>query len=467
MTATISTSVEHLEGNKVRLHVAVPAQEFEKALDRAFRKIAAEVRVPGFRPGKAPRRLLEARLGSDAAREQALRDSLPEYYSQAVEAERVDVIAPPEIDITAGEDGGDVEFDAVVEVRPVVEVDGYDGIRVEIPAPTVDDAAVDEQVDQLRGRFATLEDSPRALADGDFAEIDIRGTVDGEPVDGLSATDFLYEVGSALLVPSLDAQLHGRRPGDIVGFDDRLPERFGERAGQTVTFQVLVKDARRRVLPDLTDDWVAEVSELSTVDELRADVRRRLELMAAVQARMAVRDRVLEAAAALVPIDPPGALVDQETQRRLQDLHVRLQPQGVNIPQWLAATGQDQEAFVASVREGAAAAVRADLALRAVVRAEGVEASDEEVDAEVARLAERAGVKPDRARRDLERGGGLEAVRSDIARGKALQFLVDHAVVVDEAGNPLDLTLPDVAATGDTEPVGAHSGGSLPEESEA
>ena len=168
---SLTTSVEALEGNKVRLHVAIPAEDFEQAIDAAFRKLAKEVKMPGFRPGKAPRRLLEARMGTEIARDQALRDSLPEYYAEAVVAEDVDVIAPPEIDITAGEEEGDVEFDAVVEVRPQVTVEGYDALRIEIERPEVEEETIQRQIDSLRERFADLEDSAAPLTDGDYAEI--------------------------------------------------------------------------------------------------------------------------------------------------------------------------------------------------------------------------------------------------------------------------------------------------------
>ncbi len=449
----ITTSVEPLEANKVRLRVEVPAEDFERALDDAFRKLAREVKVPGFRPGKAPRALLEARLGSEVGREQALRDSLPRYYAEAVDAEDIDVIAAPDIDITKGEESGDVAFDAVVEIRPVVTVDGYDALRVEIPNPEISDEAVDAQLDGLRERFADLEDKTAPLADGDYAQIDIKGYVHDEVIDALSATDFLYEVGSGGLVPKLDEELRGKRVGDILKFNDQLPERFGDRAGQEVSFQVLVKETKRKVLPEPTDEWASEVSEFETLDELRADIRNRLALVAAVQAQMLVRDKVLEAAAALVDADIPDALVNQEAERRLHDLAHRLEEQGATIPDYLAATGQEQQAFVAGVREGSVDAVRADLALRAVVAQEQIESSDEELEREVGRLAERLGEKPAKVRRDLERRGLVEAVRSDIARGNALQFLVDHATVVDKLGAAVDLTLPDGDATaGDSPP---------------
>lgn len=436
----VTTSVEELPENKVRLHVSIPASDFERAIDAAFRKLAREVKIPGFRPGKAPRRLLEARLGTDVARGQALRDALPGYYADAIESERLDTIAAPEIDITGGEESGDVEFDAVVEIRPVVELEGYEGLPVEVPSPTVGDDAVDAQVDALRERFADLEDSSRPLAEGDYAQIDIKGYVHDEAIDALTATDYLYEVGSGLLVPQLDTELTGKRPGDILKFGDTLPERFGERAGDDVAFQVLVKETKRKVLPEVTDEWASEVSEFETVDELRADIRKRLELVNSVQAQMGARDKVLDAASDLVTIDLPDALVQQEMEQRLHDIAHRLEAQKVTIPQYLEATGTDQQEFVQEVRVAAERGVRADLALRAVAAKEGIVATDEELDEEIARLAERLEEKPNKVRRDLERRGVLEAVRSDIAKGKALRYLVDHADVVDEAGNPVDLT---------------------------
>jgi trigger factor len=439
----MQSTVEELDGNKVKLRVTVSADEFERAIDGAFKKLAREVRVPGFRPGKAPRQLLEARFGPDAAREQALRDALPEYYVEAVEANDVDVIAPPEIEITSGEDTGDVEFEAVVEVRPVVRLVGYDELRVELPFTAVDDAAVDEQVDALRERFADLADSEYPLIDDAYATIDITGTVDGEPIEGLTATDFLYRVGSGMVVPELDDQLRGTRPGAILEFTAPLSERFGERAGEEVTFRVIVKEAKQKILPEVTDEWVDEASEFETVDELRADIRRRLDMMQILQAQMAVRDKVLEAAADLVPVPAPEALVESETRRRVEDLVHRLSHQKVSLDQYLAATGQEPEAFLEEVRAGATRGVLADLALRAVIAQAAIEPAEDEVDAEIVRLAERVEQKPERVRRDLEKQGALEAVRSDVARGQALQFLVDHATVVDEEGNELDLTLPE------------------------
>lgn len=439
----MNSTVEPLEGNKVRLRIAVPAAEFEKALDAAYRKISREVRIPGFRPGKAPRQLIESRIGTDVAREQALRDAVPEYYADAVIEADLDPIAPPEIDITGGREDGDVEFDAVVEIRPEIDLEGYNGLAVTLDAVTVTDAEVDTQLDALRERFADLEESPRPLDSGDFAQIDITGYVHDEVIDGLSATDFLYEVGSGLIVPKLDDELAGKRPGDILKFNDVLTERFGERAGQDVAFSVLVKEAKRKVLPEADDAWAAEASEFDTLAELRADVRNRLELVRKVQGQVALREKVLEAAAELVDIEAPEPLVRDEMERRVHDMVHRLEEQGVTIQQYLAANAMEQEAFLSGVRAGSTAAVKADMALRSVITKEGLDATDDELDAEVGRLAERMKLKPEKLRRELDRNGRIEAVRSDVARGKALQFLVDHARVIDANGDPIDLTLPD------------------------
>ena len=438
----MDTSVEPLEGNLVKLHIAVSELEFEPAIDAAFRKLAHEVRIPGFRPGKAPRRLLEARFGADVAREQALKDGLSQFYSDALTAESIDVIAPPQIEITAGEESGPVAFEAVVETRPVVRLTGYDELRVPIDYTPIADDDVDRQIDALRDRFSDLEDTEDPLADGCFASMDLTTTADGEIIDALSATDLLYEVGSDGLVPALDEQLRGAVPGAVLEFTDTLPERFGERAGDEVEFVATVKENKRKVLPELTDEWIAENTDSETVEAFRAETRRRIELMGKLQAQMGLRQNVLDELAELVPVEAPESLIGQEVEQRLHDLMHRIQQQGMTIPEWLAATGQDQTEFIEQIRAGARKAVLADLALRAVVTHEAISASDDEVDAEIERLAQQNGEKPQKLRRDLDRRGLLEAVRFDITRGKALQFVIEAAVALDSEGNEVDVEIP-------------------------
>jgi trigger factor len=441
----METTVEALEDNKVRLRVNVPASEFEPAIDAAFRKLSREVRIPGFRPGKAPRRLLETHLGPEIAREQAIRDAVPDFYLKAVAAEDLDTIAPPEFEITAGQDEGDVEFDAVVQVRPQVEIEGYDSLHITIEDPSVLEPEIDAQIDTLRERFADLEESTTPLAKGDYAQLNIRGYVHDEEVPGLTVSDFLYEVGSNLVVPKLDEELEGKRPGDMLKFTDELPARWGERAGQEVAFSVLVKETKKKVLPEADDEWVKEASEFESLAELKGDIRKRMENMRLIQAHMAVREKALQAVGAKVAIEIPEPLIQEEMERRLHNLLHRLEEQGASVEQYLMATGLSQDQLIADVRLESTKAVKADLALRAVVAAEEITASDEEVEAEIARLAERSGRKPAQLRKEIERGQGLQAVRSELSRGKALQFLVDHATVVDEEGKPLDISFPEPA----------------------
>jgi len=412
--------------------------EFDKALDAAFRRIAKEVRIPGFRPGKAPRKILEARVGPEAARQEALRESLPEYYAKAVGEHDVDVIAPPEIDITAGEADGPVVFDAVVEVRPRITVPGYGGLRVEVPSPHADEAAVDAQIERLRAQSGELVAVERPAQDGDHVTIDVAGSVDGEPVEGLTADDYLYELGSDGVVPELDEHLRGASPGDVLVFDAEHPDPEEE---ATIAFRVLVKDVKEQVLPEVDDEWANEASEFETVDALRADLTTRLAAIKQVQTRMALRDGVIASLVALIEDDVPEPLVEAEVERRADDLQHRLSHQGASIQQYLEATGTTGEALIGQLREQAVEAVKADLGLRAVAEAEQLEASDEEVDAEIAQIAERVGQPVATVRDQLERAEQLSAVRSDLRRRKALEWLVEHAEVVDEEGNLVDRAL--------------------------
>jgi trigger factor len=430
----MKTVVEPLEGNKVKLSVEIDEPEFERALDQAFRKIAREVRIPGFRPGKAPRRVLEARLGKDVARQEALKEALPDYYSRALHETDVDAIAAPEIDITAGQEDGPVAFDAVVEIRPQLKLAGYGGLRVTVPNPEVTEEDLTAQIDRLRNNFGELTPVARPARDGDFLTIDLKGTRHGEPVAGMSTDDLSYELGSGTVLPELDRELQGAKVGDILKFNAELPD-------GPVSFQVLVKDVKEKVLPDVTDEWASEASEFETVEELRKDITDRMGTIKKVQAQLALRNQTVEALVELVTEDPPEALVESELERRAQDLAQRLQSQGATIPQYLEATGQSEEQLISELREGAAQAVKADLALRSVADAEQIEVSDAEVDTEIERLAERFGRKPAQLRRDLERNDQVSAVRSDLRKNKALDWVVDHVEIVDEEGQPIDRNL--------------------------
>ena len=427
------STVEPLEGNKVKLSIEVDEPEFDKAIDAAFRKIAREVRIPGFRPGKAPRKILEARLGADVARSQALQDSLPDFYVDAVREHDVDVIAAPEIEITSGEEAGPVAFDAVVEVRPHIQVPGYGGLRVEVPRPEATDEEVDAQVDRLREQFAELAEVERPAADGDVVTIAINGEEDGEPVPGLQADDYAYRVGAGAISEQLDAQLTGASVGDALAFEDELAG-----TGRTVSFRVLVKKVQERVLPEVDDEWANEVSEFDTLVELRDDIAGRLTQVRKLQTTMALREKVVEALVQLVDDEAPEPLVQQEMGARLQDLGRRLSAQGIEPEEYLAALGREDGDVLEELRGTAASAVKADLALRAVADAESLDVDDDDLDAEIESLAGRMRQKPETVRRQLERNDSISAVRSDLRIRKALDWLLEHVEIVDPDGEPID-----------------------------
>jgi trigger factor len=455
----METVVEPLEGNKIKLSITIDEQEFEKALDATYRKFAREVRVPGFRPGKAPRRILEARLGKETARAEAIRGSLAEYYNEAIRERDLDTIAPPTIDITAGEHEGPVSFDAIVEVRPKIALAGYGGLRVTIPSPELTDDEVQDRLDRLRTNFGELVPVGRPARDGDHVTIDLKVTRPGEtsPDGGTTSEDILYEVGSGNFGPQLDEHLRGAAVGDIFKFVADLAMPGAEPSADPMTssrqlnYDVLVKDVKEMVLPDVTDEWASEASEFETVAELVADIEKRLTVVKRAQAQAALRSQAIEAVAELVQEDPPEALVNEEITHRAHELENALRQQGLNVGQYLTATGRSEQQLLEELRTQAVQAVKADLALRAVADLENLEVTDADVDDEIVRLADRFDAGLDQVRQQLESTEQMAAVRSDVRRGKAIEWLVDHIEAVDPQGLLIDRALLEEAPEPDTE----------------
>lgn len=428
----VRTTVEPLEGNKVKLSVEVDEGEFSAAIDAAFRKIARQVRIPGFRPGKAPRQIIEARVGIEAARQEALSDSLPGYYEQALKENDIEAIAAPDIDITSGRESGPVTFDAVVEIMPTVSVAGYQGLRVVLPGFTVTEENVDGKLDMMRDRFAQTVPVARPARDGDYVSMDRKLYRHDETI--MAAEDELYQVGSSTAAPDLDNNLRGARAGDILKFNVEHPDpSIGE-----VTFQVLVKEVKEKILPEVTDEWASEASEFDTVAELRDNIRVELEAVRKVENAFVMRGRVVEALVELVDEEMPEALVSVELERRLRQLIQKVTKQGLDLGAWLQATGRTQEDVVHELRNDSVAAAKLDLALKAVADREGIDVTEDEIDAELARLAEQTGKKPAQMRRELDGAGRLPAVRSDLRKSKALEWLIGQTEYVDEDGVPID-----------------------------
>ena len=427
-------TTEAMEGNLVRLSVEIDEPEFDQALGDVARSLATQIRVPGFRPGKVPRKVLEARMGgAGALRAEALRESLPDFYARAVVDTELDPIASPEIDITSGEDSGGVAFDAVVQVRPLVAIPGYDGLHVTLPGLGVSDEEIEAQVDRLRENDAELEVVARPAIDGDLVTIDLHGT-DASGAEVVGIDDYLYEVGSGTVVTEIDPELRGAKAGAIVAFEAPTPGNEEE----IVSFRVLLKEVKVKKLPTPTDEWAAESSEFETVAELRADIGDRITRVKLVQSQMALRTKTVEAVAELVADDEvPEVLVDAEVNERLHDLQHRLEAQKLGLAEYFSATGQSPDDLLASVRADAHQAVKADLALRALVEAEELTLSEEELDEEMATMAQRMETTPAELRRQLDTAGRMGAVRSELRKAKGLQWLLDHVDLFDEEGTPM------------------------------
>lgn len=433
----MKSTLEPLEGNKIKLSVEVDDAEFAKDIDAAFRKLALEVRLPGFRPGKAPRKILEARIGLAPAREQALRDGIPQYLAKAVREHEVDLIASPDIEITGGGEEGLVTFDATCQVRPTVSVPGYAGLRIELPNPEPTDAEVQDALDSERRRHGTLTVVERPAAKGDYVTMDLEAHRNGEPVPGLNTEDWLYEIGRGWVAEGFDDHLIGTTAGDSVTFT-ATPSGTAEEAD----FSVKIGNVQELVLPEPTDEWVAEnLPEHDSVEAWTQSVRTRLGAIRLNQGRQALIERATTALAALVDEAPPEGMVDQELQARVENFVKDLQTRGISVEQWMSATGQDTNTLIETFREQATKAVIVDLALRAVAEAEQVEVDESDIESEYARIAMRAGMKAKDVRKAYEKNDAVFDLVAQLRKSKALDWLLHHIEIVDDAGTPLDREL--------------------------
>ncbi len=425
--------------------VELEEAEFEKDLDAAFSRLAQEVRLPGFRPGKAPRKVLEARIGQGYARDEAFREALPGYYSEAVKEHDVDVIAPPEIDITSGQEEGQVVFDAVVEVRPSIEVSGYEDLEIELPKLEVAEEDLDEAVDRMRGQFSDLESVDRAAADGDTVVINIAAVHNDEPIPGMTTDDYNYQVGSgATGIDEFDENLVGASKGDDITFSAAHPD---EEEENPIEFSITVTDVQETILPEPTDEWIKDNSEFETLEELRADYRSKMERSRIAQAQQARQNKLAELISDLVEDDTvPEAMVEGEVENRIQDMAMRLQAQGISFDQYMQFSGQDRDSMLGEIRGQAAISAKLDLALRSIAAKESIETTDEELDEELQEVADRFERSVAEVREELAEAGQLSAVRADLLKTKTLDWLSERAKLVDEDGQTVSadaLEMPD------------------------
>jgi trigger factor len=444
----METTVERTAEHTVKLTIEVPSDQVAEDLDKTYRAIAREVKIPGFRPGKAPRPIIDAQVGADVVLEEFVNSSVPTYFRSAVTDEDLAPIGDPEVDVEQLEPGKPFIFTATVEVRPRLELtdDDYKGIEVERPATEVSDDEVDAWVERLRRQFAELEPVERAAQDGDFVTINVTATKAGAEVERLTRDDYLYAIGSGEFGERMDAELAGTKPGDIVSIDDDLPsERFGDELAGRTSFRVLVKDVKALKLPDADDAFAKTASEFDTMDELRADLRTKIHEVKEREVQGVIRDRVLQALIDTVQVDLPDSLVEDETNHRLRHAEENAGRYGMSLDQMLEIQGWDRDRLAEDSRDHAVRAIKADLVLESIARAEDLQVTAEEIGAEIGSLAQAYERDPKELAKQLDRTGQIVTLAGDIIRTKALDLLVEHADISDEDADPSETNSDDGA----------------------
>ena len=431
----METTVETTEPHTVKLTIEVPEDEFGKDLDRTYRAIANQIKIPGFRKGKVPKQIIDTQIGQDAIFEEFVNSSVPAYFRQAVADEDLAPITDPDIDVQQLEPGKPFVFSATVEVRPRLSFEGSDYTGIEVTKPTVEvtEQEIDDWIERLRERFSELEPVGRPVKQGDFVTVDLTVIKGGQKVEQASREDYLYFVGSGEVGEKLDVELVGAKPGAILKVSDALPERFGEElGGAPVEITVLVKDVKARRLPEVDDDFAKTASEFDTIQQLRDDLRERLTEVKEREAGAALRDLVLEAMIEKVDVDLPQSLIDEETDHRIHHARDRAERMGVGLEKMLELQGWDEARLREDSREHAIRAIKSDLVLEGIARNESLEVTAEEIGAEIAVLAQAYGREPKAVAKDLERSGQVVTLAGDIIRTKALDLLVERADVDTE-----------------------------------
>jgi len=423
------------------LTVHLEESELEDAKNKAARKLSQQMKIKGFRPGKAPRALVERMVGADQLRADAIEEAIPGAVTSAVDENGLEPVTVPQVsDIRDAAEGG-VDVDVRITLWPELDaIPEYAGREIEVEIPEVTDEEIDQQLDALRNQFAELEVVSRPADEGDFVMINITVLLNGLEVDDASANDLLYEIGSGSFLPGLDEVLVGAAPGDIRECPSTLPDGFGEHGGKPVALRVLIKDVRAKRLPELTDDLVDDATEFETIDELREAIVENMRAMRVLNARAEFEDSVVESVVADLDLEIPEALLDVEVEARAHSFLHRLEQEDVSFPDYLRITGQDEQAFIAELRDQARTALSTRILLEAIVKIEGLEVSEEDYSEAVGAVAARSGSDAEAVAVAIEESGQEASLTGDILRRKALLQLVDSAQPVDVMGSPVDLT---------------------------
>jgi len=431
LAAELQTTVTELPESRVRVQAEVPSEEVERSVARAARRLGRGLRVPGFRAGKAPAPVIVQRMGRDAVLDEAVRDSLATWYTAAIDAARVVPVGEPQLDLgdLPGQ-GEPLKFSIEIGVRPKATLGDYKGLEVGRREPDVSDEAIAEELDRLRERSARLDTVQRPAASGDFMVMDYAGTLDGEPFAGGEGRDQMIELGSGRLVPGFEEQLEGAAAGDertvTVTFPDDYPA--SELAGSEAEFAVTVKEVKAKELPELDDDLAAEAG-FDTLDELRDDIRSRLAEVEGAQIEAEFREAALDSAVGAASVEIPEALVDARARELWDSMLHSLSHQGISREAYLRIAGREEDDIVEQSKPDAEQALRREAVLAAIIEAEGIEPSDDEVMEAVEQAAAqgRERTSPKKLLERLKSSGRLDALKQDLAQRKALDLVAESA----------------------------------------
>ena len=433
----MKTDVEELSPTRVRLSVEVPFDELKPSLDKAYREVGRQVRIPGFRPGRVPPPVIDRRVGRDVVLTQAVNEAMPDLYAKAVAEGDVSALGQPEVEITNLDDGKELTFTAEVDIRPRFDLPDLSTVAVTVDDTLVTPDEVAERLAMLQDRFASLKGVQRPVEDGDHVSIDLSASVDGQPVEDAQASGLSYAVGSDSMLDGLDQTLTGMTAGESATFTSELAG--GEFAGREAEVTVTVHSVKAKEVPDLDDDFAQLASEFDTLGELRADTRAQLERDKTMQQVIQARNSALEAVLAQVDMPLPENVVAEEVKHNREAILDQLNRAGASLDGYLEMTGQTEEQFETDIEERARRSVKVTFVLDELARNEELGVDQAELSAYVMRQAEQMGVSPDQLAQQLVDNGQLNFAAAEVLRGKAMNIIAERVKVTDKSGNPVDI----------------------------
>ncbi len=433
----MKTDVEELSPTRVRLSVEVSFEELKPSLDKAYKEVAQQARIPGFRPGKVPPRVIDMRIGRGAVLTEAVNDALPEFYSKAVQEAEVYALGQPDVEITQLDDGKELTFTAEVEIRPKFELPDFATLSVTVDNAEVTDADVEDYLNGLRERFASLKTAQRPAEDGDFTTIDLSASVNGELVEDAQATSQSYQIGSGTMLDGLDEALTGLSAGDSVTFKSELAG--GEAEGEEADITVTVTAVKVKELPELDDDFAQLASEFDTLDELTDDTRKQLERVKKLQQTTQARDKSVEALVNAIDIPLPEKFVEHELLHARENIDSQLAQMRMSREDYLASIEKTEEEFDADLVEQSNRSVKTSFVLDELARTENLSVNQAELSYFVADQAQRMGVSPDYFAQQLVQNNQINIAVTEVLRGKAATLVAERVTVKDEAGNEINV----------------------------